>query len=275
MALDDEIGRLGRSLFPLDADAIAADYLTFLAERVPENIAQLLSNAGQPDISMPHQRVHVEDLVRPLSTKMFPTEKLFKMADLLGTISTRYRINARREVSYRFTTEREVEGENPYTVLYAGSLFLYCFLSAGGPPACGYSSVIRLMATVPLNLDLQCRLQVCRFLGTLAPIVLSVSNDEAAPLSELSLAIAILLGSITSDLSALAEQAMRKEQVEVEWSEENDILVEAEEVFALRQLVAEMYGPGGKVRRAADRFQVATGERGEGEGDGRAREEGG
>ncbi|MHC4179637.1 MAG: hypothetical protein ACYSWU_19165 [Planctomycetota bacterium] len=250
MERNDKIKRMGKSLFPTAASPIAADYLAFLAKRVPENLAEHLYSAGEPDISMPSQRVHIEDLMRPLSSKVFPCEKLDDIASLLGFIV----------IGHATSFEENGDAEDPYTMLYAASLYVYCFLSAGGVPEhSGYVTSMRIMAAVPLRLDLESRLQVCRFLGSLVPMIpTDDSTDEPAPLSTLLLALSVIVGSVVSDLSVFTEQAMRSEHIEQEWRAEKTSEPEFEDISALRQLVAEMYSPSGKVRQGENRFLLAN-----------------
>jgi len=255
----DVINRRGNVLFPINVGSVAADYLAFLAERVPQDVAEQLYRDGQPDIGMPAQTVDVTDLVRPLSSGTFPAEKLAHITGLLGYIVTSHEIG--------FDENRS--GDDPYKMIYAASLYLYCFISGGGvPTASGYLAAIRIMATVSLKLDLQSRLQVCRFLASLVPMLPSGSTDERAPLSSLLLTLSVIVGSIVSDLGMFAEHTMKNEHIGQEWRKEQ----EAEEagepachrIVVLKQLLLEMFGASGKVRESADRFLLAIAE-GEGQ----------
>lgn len=250
---DLDMSRAKMMLFPDDVHFVAANYLTFLRDHLPEDLAERLYNDGLPDIAMPHQTVSVADLVRPLSSREFPADGLSCVADLTG-----YMV-----VCYEMRLGKESGADDLYKMAYVASLYLYSFIEGGGaPPASGYLAALRLMATASLKLDIQGRLQVCHFLGYLVPMLPRGSTDEPAPLSGLLLTMSIVLASIVSDLGVVTKDTMENEQLSEEWNQEE----ESEEssppagrrVVVLRQLVREMYGEGGRVRQAADRFLLAV-----------------
>lgn len=105
------------------------------------------------------------------------------------------------------------------------------------------------------------KLQASRFLASLIRHT-SISPDyvsfDLAPRSTMVLALATVLGSLISDLSMVAEDAMQKEHLLEEWT--SDTLTENgfEQVTAIRRHVAGVFGPEGAVRKAADRFMLAN-----------------
>jgi hypothetical protein len=252
MEPNDSIDRIGKSLFPRDATSIAADYLAFLAERVPGDLADQLYRDGGTEFTLPSKPMDVAELVRPLLSQAFPCENLCEIANILGFIVTIHRIGI----------DKNADAEDPYKVLYAASLYLYCFLGNDGVPEhSGYAVSIRMMTVAALRLDLQGRLQVCRFLASLVPMFPPIdSTDEPAPLSCLLVAISVVLGSIVCEASVFAEQAMQAECVEQNWRPGGTSEPEFEDVSALMQMLFKMHGPSGEVRQAADRLLMWKGD---------------
>ncbi|MBN1911977.1 MAG: hypothetical protein JW818_19805 [Pirellulales bacterium] len=244
----DEMRHLDAALFPDAPSQIAADYLAFLAARVPKDIAEQLDTDGQPDIGMPHQTVTIEDLLAPLSSGVFPTENLYGLADLLGFIVIGYN-----------TLIDENEGNlAPYKMLYGASLYLYCFLGNDREPsASGYPCATRVIISVSAALDVPSRLQVCRFLASLVPMVPANETDEPdweTPRSVLLLTLAMIVGGILSDLGVLAEHAMESEHLHQEWNDCDSL----SGVSDMKKALLEMFGMSRGVREAADRLLAAT-----------------
>ncbi len=231
-----ETGSSLDTLFATSGGFIEADYLGFLAQRVPKDIAAQLFDDGQPDIGMQSetvdvadlarpQTVDVADLVRPLSARAFPTEKLLEAALLLDEIAIGYEIGL-----------DDGSKDDPYKVIYAASLLLYCrTYAAWVSEGMAYMRALRVVATVSLKLDFESRLQVSRFLGSLVPMLPSGSAEEDqedaplssllltpsfedAPLSSLLLTLSVIVGSVVSDLSIFAERTMKSERIEQAWS---------------------------------------------------------
>jgi len=251
-------------MFPIDADSVAADYLTFLVERVPKDLADQLDRDGQPDIGMPSETTDAADLVRPLSVGAFPTDKLRDVAAILGGIVIKYVIKQEIRLG-RIGLTGELDDDDPYKMIYAASLYLYCFIRGGGlPPASGYLDAIRIVATIPLKLDVHSRLQIARFLASLVPMLPSDATDEPAPLSTLLLALSLVLGSVLSDLGVFAEQTIKSEHLLDAWTKEQAAEAASglsyNRIAFLKDLLSDMHGLSGKVRQSADRFLVATGE---------------
>lgn len=249
-------------LFSMSSGFAVADYLGFLAQNVPKGIAEQLFRDGQPDIGMPSQTLHADDLVRPLTDREFPSEKLPEIAGLMGYIVIGHEVRLNEKESH----------DDPYKMIYAASVYLYCFLRGGGMPiASGYLSAIRVMATVSSTLDLQSRLQACRFLASLVPMIQVGSTDEDAPLSSLSIALSLIVGSIIRDLSCFAAHAMKTERIDQAWSKTPDWIDSQEtadawetiyqQISALKQSLLALYGEAGDVRHAADRLLLAVAEK--------------
>lgn len=232
-------------LFDADSRSVAAGYLAFLATHVPKDLAEQLHHDALPDIDMPSEIVDPADLVAPLSSGAFPSEKLWNIAGLLA-----YTI-----ACYEMEIEHNPSEHDVYKVLYATSLYLYCFISGGGvPEASGYLAALHLMARLSLNLDMESRLQVSRFLASLVLMLPSGSTDEPAALSGLLLTLSIIVGSIVVDLGEITGETMRREHIKHEWSKEQLGELSSKRIMILKQLLAEMYGIPGRVRQAADRF---------------------
>ncbi|NLE37273.1 MAG: hypothetical protein GX621_04535 [Pirellulaceae bacterium] len=245
----EEINRLSAMLFCDVPGSVAKDYLAFLALRVPENIEEQLKDDGQPDITMPHQTVRIEDLVNPLSSGAFPADNLFDLASLLGFIV----------IGYEIAIEAKERDEDAYTMIYAASLYLHCFITGDmEPTASGYLHALRVMTTMSLKLDLPSRLQVCRFLASLvpaAPLDPPEVDTPEAPISSLLLVQAVILSSIVSDISVLAEHVAGIEHLHDEWKSWHST-----SVVELRNLVSQAFGPAGRIRNAADRLFLTIGE---------------
>lgn len=247
----DATERTGDGLFPVHAAVAAADYLAFLAKRVPKDLAIQLDDDGQPDIGMPHQTVNVADLVKPLSSGVFPSDNLSHMTDLLGYILIGYGVGPAADPS----------SVDPYKMIYAGSLYLHCFVNGGGsPPASGYVGGIHVLVTASLKLDVPSRLQVCRFFASLVPMLPVGSTDEPAALSGLLLGLSLIIGSILGDVSVFAERVMKSEFLGTDAEENREYAFE--ELAVLKNLLVDVFGGSGKVRRGADRFMVAIEDRG-------------
>ena len=247
----DATERIGDGLFPVHAGFAAADYLSFLAKRVPKDLANQLDLDGQPDIGMPSETVTAADLVKPLSSGVFPTDNLSAMTSLLGYIL----------IGYGFELAENPSDVDPYKVIYAGSLYLHCFVSGGGaPPASGYPGGIHVLVTASLKLDVPSRLQVCRFLGSLVPMLPPGSTDEPAPLSGLLLGLSLIIGSILGDVSVFTERVIKSEFLETD--EEYMREYAFEEFAVLKKLLVDVFGVSGKLREGADRFMVAMEDRG-------------
>ena len=260
MEPSDSINGMGKALFPMDASSVAADYLAFLAERVPNNLAEQLHQDAEPDISMPSQTIDVAYLVRPLSSGRFPSDNLLHATGLLGYVL----------IGHGITLGEHPVNIDPYKVIYAASLYLHCFVSGGGAPcASGYPNGLHVLVIVCLTLDLQTRLQVCRFLASLVPMLPCGSTDEPAALSILLLALSLIVGSILGDLSVLTKRAMHSEFLGD--SEEARAMREYAfgEIAVFKSLLSEMYGAAGKVRQGADRLIQTITEAAEMEGGGK------
>ena len=237
---------IAERLFSVHTGFVAADYLAFLAERVSKNLARQLEFDGQPEIGMPSQTVKVADLIKPLSSGVFPTDKLYDMTDLLGYIL----------MCYGDSPEKRSNEAYLYKVLYVGSLYLHCFVSGGGgPPTSGYLLGIKTMVTVSLKLDVQSRLQVCSFLSFLVPKLPAGSTDEPAPLSSLLLGVSLIIGSILSDVGVFTEHVMKGEFL----AQEDEMIREwaFEDLAILKNMLLDQFGVSGKVRKVVDKFMMA------------------
>lgn len=273
------------SLFATGAAFVAADYLAFLAKRVPNDLAQQLDLDGQPDIGMPSSKICAEDLVKPLSTGAFPTTKLWELVNILGYILIGYSAQEGEKAAGSLQPLFKKD-QDPFKMLYAASLYLYCFIrNEAGPGATGYRDVLRIMAAIPPRMDVQSRLQVARFLFSLVPTLPPNASDEPAPLSSLLLTISLVVGSVFHDLAIYAEQAMQAENFAQEWRELHVATVESEKkvdesmklvhgdqapvrtfvrpIEALNAMLSDQFGRTGKMRQDADRIlQGMQGEKG-------------
>lgn len=270
------VNDLVNTLFATGADSVAADYLAFLAKRVPKDLAQQLDLDGQPDISMPSSKISAEDLVEPLSTGAFPTTKLWEMVNILGYILIGYS-NEEGEKEAGIRPPSQGKETDPFKMVYAASLYLYCFIrNEAGPGATGYSYVLRVLATGSSRLDVQSRLQVARFLFSLVPMLPPNASDDPAPLSGFLLTISLVVASVFHDLAVYAEQAMQAENFAQEWKNWHGELVESEKemtefmnlihgdrapvrsdvhpIEALNAMWSDFYGRTGKMRQDADRL---------------------
>lgn len=236
-----------REWFMVDTRRVDADYLAFLAERVPKDLVHQLHDDAQPDIDL--DRIRPETLVEPLSCGSFPQdeEERRDIEQLLNFVT----------YCYEEVFEREVL--DPYKVVYAMSLYLHCYiLGWKDPPPNPYLTALRLLVTAAMKLDYQTRLQVCRFLGSRVMMLPPDPNDAVGAVSGLVWAIAVLLGSLVEDVAAFGEAIAKEEAIEEKWHLGEKYL-DPERVKKIERLLRDMYGPGGRVRHAADRFVRALG----------------
>lgn len=243
----DAIDGVRELLFPAHGGFATKDYLAFLAQRVPKNLADQLDHDGQPDIGMPCQTITVRDLVEPLSSGVFPTDNLDDFTNLLGYVLICQQID--------LDEKNPAEGDL-YKMIYSGSLYLHCFVGGGGlPPASGYPGGINVLVTASLRLDVFSRLQVCRFLASLVPVLPVGSTDEPAALSCLLLGLSLIIGSILGDVGVFTEHVMKSEFLapEAEFRE-----FAFEEIVHIKKLLVDVFGASGRVRHAADRFMAAV-----------------
>ena len=211
----NEIGYSRDPLFSASSGSIEAAYLGFLAQRVPKDIAEQLNSDGQPDLGS-SKSISVTDLVRPLSTHAFPSSELQELADILGYTIT----------CYACSLENDPAKHDPYKLMYAVSLYLYCFVHGEGPEASGYLAALGVLTDVSTRLDLETRLQACRFLGSLIPTICAEATtvgallNEPAPSSSALIALSAIVGSVAADLSLKTESAMNSEKIGEAWAAE-------------------------------------------------------
>ncbi len=245
---------LGDTLFPAAGSFVEADYLAFLAQRVPKDIGTQLNGDGQPDLGW-SKSIGIDDLMRPLSSHSFPSRELREMACILS-----YTIHC-----YMHALKEQPARDDPYKLIYAISLYLHCFVRGQGPEAGAYMTALGILADVSARLDLETRLQVCRFLGSLVPTIcaeattVSALLNEPAPASSALVALSLIVSSIVSDLSVMAENTMEGESVSSTWAAEAAYPTTSsyQGICLLRRCGSEMYGSSGKMRQVADRFLPA------------------
>jgi hypothetical protein len=250
----NEVSSSRDPLLPASGASIEMDYLSFLAERVPKDIAAQLRCDGKPDLGA-SESISVTDLVRPLSTHVFPSAELQELARILG-----YMI-----MCYTPSLENKPSKHDPYKLMYAGSLYLHCFVHGKGPEASGYLQALGMFTDVCMRLNFETRLQACRFLGSLIPTIsaeattVSALLNEQAPASSALIALSVIVGSVASDLSLKTESTMKSEKIREAWAEE-EAYKETSIYWGMRLLkryISEMFGVSGKVRQGADRFLAA------------------
>lgn len=257
------INEICKMFFKESNEKADADYLAFLAKKVPKDLDEQLQCDGAPDLSA-SKEIDVTDLMRPLSSLAFPTDKLGEFNSIMEYIV----------ISLGTSILEYPNSDDPYKVIYAASLYIYCNLC--GPNALEtqvYFDALAILASICIRLDLETRLQVIRFLGAFVPIMRSELDKMAlpiskhhndyvpvalAPLSSILIAMSVIVSSILNDLSLAAENTMKSERIRFAWSKEETATNTTYELIAiLRQLIFEMYGISGKVRQSADRFLPA------------------
>ncbi len=241
------------SLFSSQADDIANDYLGFLAERVPFNLREQLEIDSQPDLGL-SSSLGIDALIEPLAVRQFSRSQHRKIADLTGYVTLSY-LNSISDTQ-----------EDPYKVIYIASLYLYNYVHGNGPEASGYSSVLGVLVEVSSRVDLESRLQICRFLSALVPSISATIKlygnlaDEDAPLSSVQIAIAIIAGHILSDIADNARRAIKSEGLVKHWA--TDQSQEKTADWGIRTMLkhlADLYREdGGEVRAASDTLSAVV-----------------
>ncbi|ASV75579.1 hypothetical protein THTE_2977 [Thermogutta terrifontis] len=237
-----------RDWFAVNTGRVDADYLAFLAERVPKDLVKQLYEDALPDIYL--DRRPPETLVEPLSSGVFPQDE-----------KERWEIeNLLRYVTWNYdTSERWGEYEDPFKIVYSMSLYLHCYiLGYKDPPPNPYLTALRLLVTAAGKLDFQTRLQVCRFLGSRITMLPPDPNDCVGAVSGLVWAIAVLLGSLVENVAAFGEVIANEENIKEKWHKGEEYM-DPERVKKIEQLLREMYGAQGRVLRAADQLVSALG----------------
>ena len=173
---------------------VETDFLRLLARKVPRNIAEQLDGDGQPELGL-SKSVSIADLIRPLSTYAFPSDHLDGLSSVLVSMMVGYQLDV--------TEKRCVL--DPYKFIYACSLYLYGFVHGKCPADYVWIPALAMLADISASSDLETRLQVCRFLGSLLPTICSEETfldsglvDEFAPASSAFLALSVIVGSIAS-----------------------------------------------------------------------------
>ena len=237
-----------RDWFAVNTGRVDADYLAFLAERVPKDLVKQLYEDALPDIYL--DRRPPETLVEPLSSGVFPQDEneRWEIENLLRYVTWGYDLS-----------EQRGEYEDPFKVVYAMSLYLHCYiLGSKDPPPDPYLTALRLLVTAAGKLDFQTRLQVCRFLGSRITMLPPDPNDYVGAVSGLVWAIAVLLGSLVENIAAFGEAIANEENIKEKWHQGEEYM-DPERVKKIEQLLREMYGAQGRVLRAADRLVSALG----------------
>lgn len=241
--------------FPAGSIFKEADYLGFLAERVPRDIIEQLNIDAQPDLGL-SESVTIGHLTEPLSGLAFPSNDLWELASILEYMVT----------CYSLTFKEDASKDDAYKLIYACSLYLYAFVYAKGPTAGPYLAALALLADVTIRLDIEARLQVCRFLGFLAPTVYSEASsvgamaDELAPMSSILVALSVIAGSIISNLSLEIEKSFNDENTRKVWAEAevNKETSTSWGIGILRRRLDEMYIAIGKVPNNVEQFLLAN-----------------
>ena len=243
--MNDADGRL----FPKVSGFSEADYLTFLSGHVPKDIPDQLTHDAHPDLWL-DPYVEVADLTRPLLWRSFPLDcrsrstAIFRLAGVLEHTVLGY---------FLFGKE-----DDPYKQIYVASYYLYVCLH--GVKRCRhYTEALVVLARAASRGGFEGRLHVCRFIGSLVPLLETASVADPTPMSSALTALSTILGGIVDDVSAVAERALREDEFIRAWrKEEEDYGKDAPWVTAvesLKQLVSDMFGQSGKLRLVADRFR--------------------
>jgi hypothetical protein len=237
-------------LFPTTQMFREVDYLSFLAERLPTDIADQLNRDAQPDLSL-NRVIDIADLVRPLSAGAFPSDKLYDITDVLSFTLMVYQGKL---------GESDSAKPHPFKVIYGASLYLHCLIHGHGKPRHGaFTVALGMLANTCVRLDLQTRLQVSRFLGSLLPVMRTEDIWEYAPLSSVLALVCIIVGSILDQLAVLTGETMKSEDIGKAWKEvEGEERAPSDEAISdLKRLISEMFGPQGRVRQSADQLLSA------------------
>ena len=240
----DDSERNWRQLLPLANTFREADYLSFLAARVPTDLAAQLSHDSGPELRL-NKNIDIDDLLRPLSSGAFPTDNLYDIADTLSFVVV---VN-----SIVYNDKRR--SLNPYTVIYATTLYLYCFIQGHGKPDIGpFMQALATLARICVELDFETRLHVCRFLASILPALRTIDIEEPAPLSSTLVVIGIVLGGIIEQVLQLTKEAMQRENIGQKWKvDEDEHLAPSEAAIVdLKRSIAETFGPQGRLQRSFD-----------------------
>jgi hypothetical protein len=201
-------------LIPTPRRFSAAEYLTYLSLCVPRDLAEQLTRDADPDLRI-DEYVEVDDLIRPLSSHSFPAEcerrtvGVFRLASILEhTI-----------IGYSLDVENGVGRHDPYKQIYVASLYLYCCLH-GAMRSRFYVDALLVLTAAGRQMDLEGRLQVGCFLGSLFPILPRASVADPSPRSTMLIALSALIGSLFDDVRVLTDRTMREEDFARVWQTE-------------------------------------------------------
>ena len=218
-----------------------------------------LDHDGQPDLGW-NDSINVTDLMHPLASRAFPSSNYWELGFILGYIVNVYTCGVTRQIEYY----------DPYKVIYVTSLYLHCFVRGKGPEGGAYVASLAMLSYVSMQLDVETRFQVCRFLASLVPTICAEATrvssllNEPAPMSSILATMSAIAGSVVSDLSLIAEKTMKSEKIGETWAEVEVGAYEGTStcwgVGILRNCLSQMYDISGKMRQVADRFLPAIGD---------------
>jgi hypothetical protein len=245
-----------QALFPEAGGFSEADYLAFLSQRVPECVDEQLTRDAHPDLML-DDFVSVSDLMRPLSSRSF-------LADRVPRSTAAFRLVGILEytlVGYELKIERNANRDDPYKHIYVASFYLRSCMQ-GDVSSDVYVAALLVLVEAAAQIDIEGRLQVSRFIGSLIPVLPHARVADPAPLSTALIALSLVTVSMVSDISSITEIAMREEGFAQAWrKEEEDAGDEGhpilEAMTALRQSVVTSFGASGKVEQIANRFREA------------------
>lgn len=238
-------------LFPSTSGFIEADFLAYIAERVPPDIRDQLSRDASGELQLKEligRPVRVDDFVLALSLRRFPTRDTcvspIDLTSMLDWILLGYNMDLTED---RFR-------HDPYKLIYVATLYLHCYLhlSSSG----GFLYPLKVLVIACARLDMEGRLQVSRFLGSLIPILNQRYVCEAAPSSAVVIAMSIILADVVSDLGRLAQHCARTEGTNILWKREEfeDEDPNWEAIQFLSHSAIDMFGSDGAVYKSCARI---------------------
>lgn len=231
-----------------------ADFLAYLSQRVPTDIAEQLRRDAHPDLKA-DEFVDLTDLTRPLSEHCFLSE---------ARCCREVRVHLTFILEYTLTgyTIHILDGDDqgsPYKWIYVAVFHLYCSMREAVRSR-EYVSALLVIERAASQIDLEGQLHVSRFLAWLIRVIPKGSVADPTPVSSAVLALSLVLANCMNNLLGLAEQSVAEERFAQSWEKEFLTLIDERTMsmnamIVLRRLLSENFRVSGRVEQCAARLR--------------------